>query len=337
MEFYQVDPSLENYWRSIILFGRNVASYKFALAKSLYELTGTENDLIPMESIAESFSRHICGHLKHSPKQITSKSSKFIESCVSYNQGDFDKSELIAATTKRGFSNVIDAFHNVNNQEISTRFFIDERRENRGIRLTDNFFTLGESLQFENFENETEARWRLVERGWELGISRNLVTVEYDIELKTLYTTSKERRSDVSSCRDSLNGYQKGHCFYCNDQISIQKGAVDLADVDHFFPWMLRDEISNINGVWNLVLACNGCNRGENGKFARVPTLNLLRKLHKRNEYFINSHLPLRETLIRQTGNNELTRRDFLQSKYNAAKALAIHEWEPELKKGIIF
>jgi hypothetical protein len=25
MEFYNIEPSLENYWRAIILFGRNVA------------------------------------------------------------------------------------------------------------------------------------------------------------------------------------------------------------------------------------------------------------------------------------------------------------------------
>ena len=36
--FYEIEPTLENYWRAIILFGKNVASYKFALAKSLYDL-----------------------------------------------------------------------------------------------------------------------------------------------------------------------------------------------------------------------------------------------------------------------------------------------------------
>jgi hypothetical protein len=34
----EVHPSLDNYWRAIILFGRNVASYKFALGKSLLEM-----------------------------------------------------------------------------------------------------------------------------------------------------------------------------------------------------------------------------------------------------------------------------------------------------------
>ena len=39
--FQETHPSLESYWRSVILFGRNVASYKFALAKSLLEIAPT--------------------------------------------------------------------------------------------------------------------------------------------------------------------------------------------------------------------------------------------------------------------------------------------------------
>ena len=37
-EFQEQYPSLDSYWRSIVLFGRNTASYKFALAESLMEL-----------------------------------------------------------------------------------------------------------------------------------------------------------------------------------------------------------------------------------------------------------------------------------------------------------
>lgn len=36
--FFENDPTIQNYWRSIILYGRNVASYKFALAKTLIDL-----------------------------------------------------------------------------------------------------------------------------------------------------------------------------------------------------------------------------------------------------------------------------------------------------------
>ena len=34
MNFVDVEPTLENYWRAIILFGKNTASYKFALANT---------------------------------------------------------------------------------------------------------------------------------------------------------------------------------------------------------------------------------------------------------------------------------------------------------------
>ena len=36
--FFENDPTLQNYWRAIILYGQNVASYKFALAKALIDL-----------------------------------------------------------------------------------------------------------------------------------------------------------------------------------------------------------------------------------------------------------------------------------------------------------
>ncbi|MEM0514273.1 HNH endonuclease [Pseudoalteromonas sp. YIC-827] len=337
MEFYEVEPTLDNYWRAIILFGRNVASYKFALAKALYDLKAVPNDLVTLDELAVPFSRHLCEHLEHSPKQITSKSSKFLSACMDYNAGNVSNDELIKQTVRLGFTNVIDAFHVVNSGEISQRFFVDERKTHNGIRITENFFKLTEHEQFSNFENETEARWRLVEQAWKMGVSRHLVSVEYDEELKTLFTGTKERRVNITSCRDSLNGYQKGRCFYCYQPVSINTQSDLLVDVDHFLPWTLKDHVPNINGVWNLVLSCQDCNRGENGKFAKVPHLELLKRLHKRNEYFINSHLPLRETLIQQTGKNEAQRRGFLQTNYTVAKSILIHTWQPEIKGIITF
>ena len=53
------------------------------------------------------------------------------------------------------------------------------------------------------------------------------------------------------------------------------------------------------------MLTCWRCNRGECGKFAQVPAIPYLERLHKRNEFLINSHHPLRETIINQTGKSE--------------------------------
>ncbi|KZZ78006.1 HNH endonuclease [Oleiphilus sp. HI0130] len=332
MNFYSVDPTLENYWRSIILFGRNVASYKFALSKSLIQLSNTQNDLITLEALSEPFALNVCEHLKLNDKQATSSSSRFLDECRKFNEGTINKSSLVEATKKLGFKNVIEAFHVVNSGDIPERFFIDERRTNQGIRLTDNFFKLIENGNSQDLFEETESRWRLVETAWSMNLARHLITVEHDIDQELLITHTNNRRTDITSSRAALNGYQKGKCFYSFKPISIESKTEELADVDHFFPHVLKEHgvIPSVDGVWNLVLATKDCNRGENGKFAKAPSLALLERLHKRNEYLISSHHPLRETLIKQTGNSEPIRRDFLQTCYNRALEVLIHTWEPQ-------
>ena len=338
-DFTDTSPNLETYWRSIVLFGRNVASYKFALAKSLLEIGGAEKELIRLEDLAEPFSRNVCEHLKLSPKQSTSPSSKFLNACRAYNSGDLSKSDLIGQTTQLGFANVIDAFHIVNQGEIPKRFFLDERRQSAGIRLTDDFFRMSDENQVLGFGQEVEARWRLVETAWELGLSRNLAGIEHDSELSQFFTGRAGRRVTVTSSRSALNGYQKGCCFYCFDRISILEGDARLADVDHFFPHVLKPEMpdARLDGIWNLVLACKDCNRGHDGKFARLPDTGLVKRLNTRNEFLIGSHHPLRETLMNQTGSTEGERKSFLQKQYNRGREFLIHTWQPILRANPVF
>ena len=333
--FEQVNPSTESYWRSIILFGRNSATFKFALAKSLLELANKETTSLSLEELAIPYSRHIREHLTNTEKQGTSASSKFLKTCRKFNQGEISEDVLLRATVSLGFQNVIDAFHNVNQGELPVRFYVDDRKNGNRIVITDELLRLKETLQFENLPLETEARWRLVETAWTLNISTRLLSVKHDNEGHQLYVQAGDNhRIDVTSARDALNGYQKGKCFYCFTDITIEASSPALADVDHFFPFTLVQLHSSgynaiINGVWNLVLACQSCNRGADGKFARVPRLKYLERLHTRNKFLIDSHHPLRETLINQIGQSEEQRRNFLQTCYNQAKNLLIHEWQP--------
>jgi SAM-dependent methyltransferase len=166
-----------------------------------------------------------------------------------------------------------------------------------------------------------------------LGLNPALLSVRYDHTSSLFFVQNSVReRINVTSSRDALNGYQKGKCFYCFRQISIVPGNPTLADVDHFLPHTLRTRAEiedNLNGVWNLVLACRECNRGEKGKAARVPRLKYLERLHDRNNYLIASHHPLRDTLMLQTGATESSRRNFLQEQYAKAKSLLVHDLAP--------
>jgi hypothetical protein len=339
--FYEIDPSLENYWRAIILFGRNVASYKFALAKALFDLKDSNTSLISLERLAVPYSEHIIEHLKNFDKQGTSSNSRFLDGCRSFKDGKLGQDALIDLTVNQGFNYVIDAFHNVHNSEIPKRFFQDERKTSDGIVLTDDFYRLGENFPFESLNQETEARWRLVEAAWNMNLPKNLIQIDYEPEGNQLYAKNKLRRVPVSSARASLNGYQKGRCFYCYRNISIEKNHIELADVDHFFPHVLRscDPYKPINGVANLVLACKDCNRGESGKFDRLPSVTLLERLYQRNEYLITSHHPLRETLMVQTGVTSEHRQQYLQDAYNCS---TLHRgdsvrWQPAQQGSAIF
>lgn len=331
--FQEEHPSLDSYWRSIILFGRNVASYKFALAKSLLEITTTGKTVLTLEELAVPFSRNLCEHLFNSPKQATSDTSQFLDVCKKFNDGAATHDQLIETTVAKGFNNVIDAFHTVNNDPVPVKFYEkDYYRSIKKLILTDDVYKLHEIQYAGNLIHEAEARWNLVETAWDLGVSRNLLNVSYDDITKVLFIDNKLRRKDVTSARDALNGYQKGKCFYCYKDITVDKTMDEFCEVDHFFPHILQPTTpwTNIDGVWNLVLACPECNRGADGKFSRVPAIKYLERLSKRNEFLINSHHPLKETLIQQTGTTAEERHIFLRAMDRHSINRLIHRWETE-------
>jgi hypothetical protein len=333
IDFHLQDPSLESQWRAIILFGKNSASYKFAFAKSLLELADKERTSISLEELSEPFSRHIIEHLKVNDKQGTSHSSHFLESCRKFINNEIKKDELLDQTEKLGFVNVVDAFQIVNRDRIPNPFYSkDYNGKQKKIVITDELLKLKESIQFENFSGEVEARWKLVQTAWNLNLNPILLEVNYDQD-KCLFfiETNEVRRTNVTSSRDSLNGYQKGKCFYCCRNISIILSSENLCDVDHFLPFIYKIYLkpTNIDGIWNLVLACSNCN-GAAEKWAKVPEPKYLTRLFKRNEYFIESHHPLAETLINQTGNTKEQRKSFLEKHYNKALSYSIHKWKPK-------
>ena len=121
--FHSIEPSDEHYWRAINLFGRNVASYKFSLAKSLLEIAKKEVLEVTLEELAEPFSKHLCNHIKIEPKQITSNGkNEFLAACKNFNEGKISKNILIDTTKRLGFKYVLGAFHVVNGKETDKRF-----------------------------------------------------------------------------------------------------------------------------------------------------------------------------------------------------------------------
>jgi hypothetical protein len=283
------DLSLESQWRSLILFGKNSATYKFAFAKSLLELIDAETTSISLSGLSVPFAKHIVEHLRTNDKQGNSQSSKYLNSCRAYINGGLALDQLHHDTEKLGFVNVIDAFQNVNGAIIPNPFyeknFVEGKKE---IVITDHLLKLRDTFQYTNFEQEVEARWKLVETAWSLEINRNLLQVQYDEQDSLLFVQdSFMKRLNITSVRDALNGYQKGKCFYSLKDISINQSiAQNVCAVDHFLPHIHKrhhhSQGANINGVWNLVLADAEVN---NDKRARIPKRRFLERLFNRNEF----------------------------------------------------
>ena len=336
VRFQQNDLSLESQWRAIILFGKNSATYKFAFAKSLLELIDQEKTRISLEELSKPFADNLISHLKNSDKQGNSNSSKFLDACRAHIEGELSHEQLYALTEKLGFVNVIDAFQNVNGSVIPSVFyekdFLNGKKE---IVITDHLLRLKESFHIQNFGQEVEARWNLVETAWNLKINPNLLEVKYDDVCSLFYIEETDfmRRKEITSVRDALNGYQKGKCFFSFQDISIVSGDPKVCQVDHFLPHANKTvharEGANINGVWNLVLADPDVN-GQKG--VRIPDLKFLERLYNRNEFYIESKHPLAETIINQTGKTAQQRSAFLQKHYNLALEQSIHTWRPEIE-----
>ncbi len=334
-EFQINDPSLESQWRTLILFGKNSATYKFAFAKSLLELIEKEKTSVTLTDLAKPFAKNITDHLRLSDKQGNSNSSKFLNFCRDFNKNLISEEELLLQTEKLGFVNVVDAFQNVNGGQIPNLFYEKNySKGNKEIIIKDNLLALKESFHFQNFEQETEARWKLVETAWNLQINPNLLEVQYDEDSSLFFIESNlMRRKNITSVRDSLNGYQKGKCFYSFQDISVNSQNSKICQVDHFLPHTNKIQHTkngaNINGVWNLVLADPDVN---NEKRAKIPEEKFLHRLFNRNEFYIQSKHPLAETIINQTGLTKEKRRQFIQKQYNIAKENSIVTWSPKIE-----
>jgi hypothetical protein len=138
-------------------------------------------------------------------------------------------------------------------------------------------------------------------------------------------------RRPITWVRPGLSGYQASTCFYCGAPITPLLGLEHSADVDHFFPHMLmsRGVFVDLDDVWNLVLACDVCNRGPAGKSDRLAHGDFLDRLWQRNERLISSHHPLRESIITVTGHTPGARLNFLRGVQTSATKYARADWRP--------
>jgi hypothetical protein len=177
LPFQDAAPTPAGDWRHIVRFGRNVASYKFALGQALLVLAARQQTFVPLADLTVPYAAGLCEHLQVEDRQSTSAQSQFLDACRSRNRGDLEAAQLAEATVRLGFANVIDAFHvSRGGQPTQTRFFVDERASRQGITLTDHLLELANGQQAKILPREVDARWNLVQLSWGLRLGTRLVS-----------------------------------------------------------------------------------------------------------------------------------------------------------------
>ncbi len=299
-EFLESEQSALNTVRTLLLFGRNSATYKFALCNALMKAKPS-SELVASD-LTEDFINEFISHYKNNPHQFNNGSTsltKSIDQYLSSSKSHSDWSDLIDKAEKVIYLNVIDRFQNVGGGEIEKNYMLYEPlgtnndKASRKLILTDNILQILENdVLKKKVLDESHSRWQVVEEAWRAGVNPN--TLEYDKQNEIFYSNCRNQRIGLRSAVDVLSPYQKGKCFYCGRQLDKEGGSQSpsFPDVDHVFPleMLVKLNIINPNGIWNLVIACMKCNRGADGKFMTPPCIEYFEKLLKRNVLFVEEH-----------------------------------------------
>jgi hypothetical protein len=104
LPFQDSAPTPAGDWRHIVRFGRNVASYKFALGRALLNLAAQQQTFVRLEDLSVPYAASICEHLLAEDRQSTSARSLFLEACRSRNRGELDAAQLAEVTVQLGFT-----------------------------------------------------------------------------------------------------------------------------------------------------------------------------------------------------------------------------------------
>jgi hypothetical protein len=292
-EYNSKDTSAISALRTIILFGRNVSTYKFALANTLLKLK--PRDIITYEELRDEFLKSILAHYEKNPHQYQSGKNNLTKAFDSYKlDGDWDA--LMKVAERNIYNNVFDAFHNVGGSEIRKNKILFEHLPNeKKLILTENLNAILEKTDLiESLKEENESRWMIVEEAWKNKLSPNLLI--FDQSNSQLISVSPLERTNLRSAVSVLLPYQHGRCFCCNKMININSNSDDgsFPDVDHFLAhsYFKRQELTYINpdGIWNLVIACKECNRGGGGKFDSIPDTYYQQEIIKRNILLTEEH-----------------------------------------------
>ncbi len=314
MDTYHFDDI--DYWKAIILYGLNQATYKIALGKTLLQLSHAGKNTVDWNTLARTFLNNYIERLKTNPMpQQTNPARRTVMERINQQLllGTITYEGAVERVETDGFNDVVPRFHTIGlDTKLAAGAFYQFEHGKR-LYIKDSLFKINETHGDELY-SELEARWSLLEGAFTL----NHGNWELANDIRDIYLfQGYERRLPITRNIPFLKGYQGNVCFYCGEEISN-----DDIHVDHVLPrqLMMHDE------VWNLVLSHSLCNMSKEDALVGP---HYVEKLIARNENIMGSNHPWKKKISSALGAIREARIRTTRYHYENAK-VALHGryWE---------
>jgi hypothetical protein len=304
-----------DFWKAIILYGLNAATYKIALGKTLLELATAGKETVDWSTLSKAYlDNYILRIGNHAlPQQGNPGRRTVMERIVTQLKlGSITYDQAIAMVARGAFNDVIPRFHTIGNDKLMGAEKFYRFDHGKKLYLHESIFEVHESANAE-LQQELEARWSLLEGAFQMGHEN------WDLanDIREIYISKGSERTSITSNIPFLSGYQGNTCFYCGEAIKVN----DI-HVDHVLPRqvLMHDEI------WNLVLSHSLCNLH---KEDALVGKHYIEKLIDRNENIMGSNHPWKQKIAASLGNSKPNRAKNTYYHYENVKlVLGNRYWE---------
>lgn len=304
-----------DYWKGIVLYGLNQATYKIALGKTIIELTSLGKESIEWNQLSKAYLDNYIARLNKNPfpqQNNPARKTKMERIIDSLERGSIDYSTAISLVETEAFKDVIPRFQTIgtNKEIVGERFYHFDF--GKKLYLHDSTFKIVEDSEAELIE-ELDARWSLLEGAFSIVHGDWILSNS----VRDIYLENGYSRTNITGNIPFLQGYQGNICFYCGEP--IEKNDIH---VDHVLPrqFIQHDEI------WNLVLSHSICNLHKNDSLIGK---HYFEKLIARNENIMGSNHPWKKKISDALGNSNTKRAVSMWKHYESAKVVLKNNfWE---------
>ncbi|WP_448218381.1 HNH endonuclease [Endozoicomonas sp. 2B-B] len=297
-----------DYWKGVILFGLNAATYKMGLARTLIEFAGHGKQHITWDELSEAYLNQYIDRLtkEKMPQQSNPTRLTVMERIVKELQlGNITHSEALERVGEQAFVDVVPRFQTIGRDKQIVKGHFYEAQQGKSLILKDSLLRF-DAEQLAELDREVVARWSLLEGAFSI----NQAQFELANDIREIYLRDGYSRRGLTENIPFLSGYQGNVCFYCCEPMTQ-----DDIHVDHVLP---RQVIMH-DDVWNLVLSHGDCNLLKSDKLVGP---HFIEKLIARNENIMGSNHPWKQKIIAVLGTTPARRAKTLTKHYNNVKTL---------------